>query len=260
MKPFFEKAIKLLYYLRTYNRWNKHSRPLSLYSTLDIFSLTRKAVFVIQVGANDGKTHDPLYQFMGKSHWKGVLLEPQKEVFENGLQETYKHHRNVQLVNAAIVPYSGKKKLFKLAFSTAPWATNLSSFDHASILSLIHSGYVDGCARQEGIMPPERIEDYLTWEDVDCITFGDLMARFGIGRVDVLTVDTEGYDFEIIKMLDFDRMKPDLIVYENIHLEKQDAEACTRLLEGHGYKIFNKDANTVALLTNWSNAFQLLLK
>lgn len=249
----------MLYYLGKYNRWNNASRSLSLYSILDVFSLMRKEVLVIQVGANDGKTHDPLYKFMGKSHWKGVLLEPQKEVFEKGLQETYKNHSNLQLINAAIAPFSGKKKLFKIAFSTAPWATGLSSFDQASILNLIRDGYVAACASAEGVALPERIEDFFTTEEVACVSFGDLMDRCKIEKVDVLAIDTEGYDFEVIKMFNFERTKPDLILYENIHLNPQDAEACTHLLQEHGYKIFKKDANTVALRRSLENAFQLRL-
>lgn len=259
MKLFLENFFKMLHYLRKYNGWNNPSRTLSLYSTIDIFSTMRRKVFVIQVGANDGKTYDPLYKFMGKSHWKGVLLEPQKQVFEKGLQETYKHYSNLQLINAAIAPFSGKKKLFKIAFSTANWATGLSSFDQATMLNLIQDGYVATCASAEGVALPERIEDFFTTEEVACVSFGDLMDRCKIETVDVLAIDTEGYDFEVIKMFNFERTKPDLILYENIHLNLQDAEACTHLLQGHGYKIFKKDANTVALRRSLANAFQLQL-
>ena len=42
--------------------------------------------FFIQVGANDGRNGDPIFSLVTELGWKGILLEPQKLVFENLLR------------------------------------------------------------------------------------------------------------------------------------------------------------------------------
>jgi FkbM family methyltransferase len=36
-------------------------------------------------------------------------------------------------------------------------------------------------------------------EEILCVTFETLFREFNIGRVDILLVDVEGYDYEVIK-------------------------------------------------------------
>ena len=51
---------------------------LNEYSKSKIDGLT-----VIQIGANDGITHDPIHKFIKRDKWNGVLLEPQPYVYEH---------------------------------------------------------------------------------------------------------------------------------------------------------------------------------
>ena len=40
-------------------------------------------------------------------------------------------------------------------------------------------------------------------EIVECINFNDLVHQEKINKIDLLQIDTEGYDFEIIYSIDF---------------------------------------------------------
>jgi FkbM family methyltransferase len=251
---------KIVSNLSKYSILSRNQSLISLYSMIDFFSATRKSVFVLQVGANDGKVNDPMYRFFQRPNWGGVLLEPQRDVYEKELTKNYQGYTNVILENAAIAPQSGTKELYKIAFSSARWATGLSSFEKQSILNLIHSGYVEKCAKSEGVLVPERIDDYITTEVVRCTSFKDLISRHNISKIDILAIDTEGYDYEIIKMFDLNKMKPDMIVYENIHLNEADARACESYLIKHNYKVYLRGANSIALLKTPRNYLQLLLK
>ena len=63
----------------------------SLNDFLNQYSLSKQDSFtVIQAGANDGITHDPIHKFIKRDHWKGVLLEPQAYVFNKSLTKIYK--------------------------------------------------------------------------------------------------------------------------------------------------------------------------
>ena len=42
--------------------------------------------------------------------------------------------------------------------------------------------------------------------------------------VDILMIDTERYDLAILRMIDFARMRPSIICYEHVHMNKKRAE------------------------------------
>src|SRR5687767_667926 len=55
---------------------------------LEAFELAVRALdvrhpqfFFVQIGANDGRRGDPVFQFIRQYRWRGLLLEPQPDVF-----------------------------------------------------------------------------------------------------------------------------------------------------------------------------------
>ena len=86
---------------------------------------------------------------------------------------------------------------------------------------------------------------------VKTITLEKLIEDYNIKHLDLLQIDTEGYDYEILKMLDFNRLKPTVINYENEHLSKQDRVSCEQLLQINAYSLFDhkgKYGDTCAFL------------
>lgn len=65
--------------------------------------------------------------------------------------------------------------------------------------------------------------------------------------LDYFQTDTEGFDFNVIKMFDFDIFKPKIIKYESIHLKTKDTIYLENLLKNHGYFIFNENGDTVGV-------------
>ncbi|MGM0520097.1 MAG: hypothetical protein ACQERD_10685 [Campylobacterota bacterium] len=54
------------------------------------FILKKKELpYVVQVGANDGKSNDPIFKHLQKTECKAVFVEPQPDVYEK-LLENYK--------------------------------------------------------------------------------------------------------------------------------------------------------------------------
>lgn len=54
--------------------------------------------------------------------------------------------------------------------------------------------------------------------------------------IDVLLIDTEGFDYEILKRFDFDRVRPKVIIYECVHLSGEDQRGAVSRLASYGYK------------------------
>jgi hypothetical protein len=69
------------------------------------------------------------------------------------------------------------------------------------------------------------------------MSFDSLLKKYKPEKIDLLHTDTEGFDFELIKLIPFATLKPQMILYEHQHLTPEDAKACTSLLENNGYTL-----------------------
>ena len=76
---------------RLARRYGYHIERIVDYSDhqLDVFALLIRQIeprspefFFIQVGANDGRTGDPIRKHIERYQWRGLLLEPLPNVFE----------------------------------------------------------------------------------------------------------------------------------------------------------------------------------
>lgn len=201
---------------------------------------------VIQVGANDGISHDPIHKFIKRDNWGGVLLEPQKQVFEDRLSKLYERHDDLHVLNAALGRRDGTTTLFKIGFSEARWATGLATFDRSTLEKAFESGHVARRCAKEGTSLPEHPADQIVEETVDVISPATLLERFGIENIDLLMIDTEGFDYEVIKMFDIAATRPGMIIFEHAHLHERAYDECLVLLRRNDYVVRKYGANTAA--------------
>ena len=222
----------------------------SLSAFLDSFSRANLELTVVQVGANDGYNRDPFVKFIKRDKWRGILIEPQRYVFETFLENLYKKSDLITPYNYALDYTNGSRTIYKLSFSNARWATGLTTFDRNVLEKAIDSGHVGGHAQKSGIELPANREDYITEETIETITPKDLLIKKNIEKIDLLAIDTEGFDFEILKMFDIPSLKPRAIVYENMILSEEDKAEAVSYLENAGYQTKNIGKDTVAMLAN----------
>ena len=222
-------------------------RPGSSQAVLDRFSrkLGRPVTFV-QVGANDGITHDPVHLFIKRDGWRGVLLEPQALLCERYLRPLYAANPGVHVEQAAIGAAPGEATLYTLGFSEKRWATGVATFERDVLQAAVNSGHIARRAVKAGDAIPAG-EELIVETQVPVTTPAELLARYGIERLDVLQVDTEGYDFEVIKLFDVSRLRPAIINYESAHLSDGDAQACRALLKAEGYTTRISGGDTIAV-------------
>ena len=65
--------------------------------------------------------------------------------------------------------------------------------------------------------------------------FNALMDRHGVDHIDYLNVDVEGCDWEIIRSIDFDRFRPELLCVEVTALSNVENTALDELLTDQDY-------------------------
>ena len=80
-----------------------------------------------------------------------------------------------------------------------------------------------------------------------CLPLDALCRKHAVERLDLLICDAEGYDFEVLKTLDFERTPPRLVIWEHQHLSPEDAQACRRYLQERGYAVRELSKDSVAL-------------
>lgn len=202
-------------------------KPGSLSDLLDRFSRSIGNGFtVIQVGANDGITHDPIHKFIKRDRWTGVLLEPQKDVFEQKLSKLYRKHPEINAINCALGDEDGSTNIYKIGFSTARWATGLASFNRAHLLEAFESGHVIKQAAKEGITIPEDTAKYIVAEKVKVLCPETILSKYNLSKIDMLQIDAEGFDFEVVKLFKIDKTNPKLVCFESSHLSKEEYAEC----------------------------------
>jgi FkbM family methyltransferase len=194
----------------------------------------REDFFFIQVGAFDGMANDPLRETVMERGWSGILVEPQREAFRQ-LEKNYGDQPGLVLRNVAVTDASGPRTLYKLRTGDAalpPWALQLASFRREVILK--HGDVIPDIAG--------RIET----ETVECLTFEDLLAPVRPGRIDLLQVDAEGYDFEILKLFHGAGLRAQIIGFEHKHLSRPERNACVEHLISLGYRVALDGPDAVA--------------
>lgn len=190
--------------------------------------------FFIQIGANDGIRADESYDFITRNNLKGIVVEPLSDMYEK-LCSNYIDYPEIKKINKAIHSSEKKMSLYRIkADAQVPdWCHGIASFDKNHLLG--------------GKRKIPDIEKYIIEESVDCISLDELFAENDIEEISFLQIDTEGYDYEIIKMIDFEKYKPHIIRYECCTLSKLDNQACIEMLFQNGYKFFDEGTDMIAV-------------
>lgn len=155
--------------------------------------------FFVQIGANDGISYDPIYNLVTAEKVRGIVIEPIKDIFAR-LVDNYQDHPQIKPLNIAIHRDEKEMTIFRVdptKKNYPEWTKGTPSFNKSH-----HKlSFID--------------ENDIVEEVVNCISFMDLTIEHNIKYIDLLQIDTEGYDTEIIKMIDFDIIKPKIISFEH---------------------------------------------
>ncbi len=199
-------------------------KPRDSFETIQIalsYVLTQRPTCnLVQVGACDGSSHDPIYRILKKNKVHATLVEPIPTNF-NALMQTYYGLNNIHFIKAAVSDENGERLLYSVAdrgrWAGNAWAKGWATFDRKKLL-------------QQGVKSSEIIE-----QTIPTVTLQNIISKHG-GQIDVLVVDTEGFDDEIVKMALRLISTPSIIYFEHVHVSSKRLYALADLLDEAGYK------------------------
>ncbi len=189
----------------------------------------------LQIGANDGIQEDPCYAWINRFPWQGVLVEPQPKLAAQ-LRAMYIDQPRIAIEEAVVADQPGELVLhyLKAGEGVPEWATGIASLDYASI-----------AAHREKIL---GFDAAIARIKVPALTIEQLLMKNGLETVDFLQIDAEGYDAKILASIDFRRIRPPVISYEDCNLTHEERAACRSLLSSEGYKFATWHGDTLACL------------
>ena len=186
----------------------------------------------IQIGANDGVKFDNLYSFVTSHKCKGIVIEPLSYYYEK-LKFNYRRHPDIVAINSAVHSVDKTAAMYfvdpEVLDSVPEWAEGIGSLD------------------PNHHKKSETLSEHIIHEEVRCAHLMDIIAENKCEQVNLLQIDVEGYDAEVIKMIDFSIITPSVIKFEHVNLDENVREEAEEILKSQGYEIFRQGYNSIAV-------------
>jgi FkbM family methyltransferase len=147
----------------------------------------------VEAGAHDGFAMSNTYYFERFKGWRGVLVEPIPELYRRCVEE----RKHAQVFNCALVG--------------PDHAGETITMRHGGLLSLVAGAQ----GSDETDLAHARTGAADTYEvDVPARTLSSVLDEAGVGEIDLLSLDVEGYEPEALSGLDLDRHAPRYVLVE----------------------------------------------
>ena len=177
---------------------------------------------------------------------KILLVEPVPYNFEL-LEKEYKAFENIIICKKAILNCRKKDNFYYVKKDSITklgkhWASQIGSFDKNHILNHENKRFK---IQEKDI---QQIE-------VEFITFEDLMIEYSINLIDKLQIDVEGAEYEIMKSIDYKKIRINNIIFESKHfdgtfIEGKKLQEVKEILISNGYKLKKLDKENILAIKN----------
>ncbi len=184
--------------------------------------LPDELIHVIVIGANEGDLKDFLTEHLNRKNLRGILVEPVSYMFKS-LTNKFRKNKNLLFENAAIDAKNTTRVIYGLKKDEdlPDWAKGLGSFNKKILTE--HENQLT------------NLRKHVIKEKVNCITLKSLVEKHNFPKINILQIDTEGHDYEIIRSIDFVNLRPEIIIFEYLHLTTYQYYSALALLDSKNY-------------------------
>ena len=174
------------------------------------------------------------------------MVEPVPYNFEL-LEKEYKAFENIIICKKAILNCRKKDNFYYVKKDSIPelgkhWASQIGSFDKNHILNHKNKRF-------------KIQEEDIQQIDIEFITFEDLMMKYSINLIDKLQIDVEGAEYEIMKSIDYKKIRINNIIFEAKHfdgtfVEGKKLQEVKEILISNGYTLKRADKENILAIKN----------
>jgi FkbM family methyltransferase len=193
---------------------------------LHYYGQNKEKLFLINIGAMDGVMFDELIGYSNMYDYKGLYVEPIPYLFKR-LKNNLSKDGNL-FENSAVSDYDGE-----ITMLTIPQEVIDNNKVHPCFYGMSAVWPPKNGLGSEG--DKETVEKYAEKVDVKCITFENLLKKHKIKKFDILSIDTEGHDYQIFKQIDLKKHRPKLIRLEWNNLTKKEQREIIKKYEDANY-------------------------
>ena len=199
---------------------------------------------LVVLGAHTGEYLKDLINYHINS--KILLVEPVPYNFEL-LEKEYKAFEDIIICKKAILNCRKKDNFYYVKKDSIPklgkhWASQIGSFDKNHILNHKNKRF-------------KIQEEDIQQIDIEFITFEDLMMKYSINLIDKLQIDVEGAEYEIMKSIDYKKIRINNIIFEAKHfdgtfVEGKKLQEVKEILISNGYTLKKVDKENILAIKN----------
>jgi len=163
--------------------------------------------FYIEAGASNGVFQSNTLFLEYTLNWRGLLIEPNRKMYE-ALKDNrnnkphifapYPREKNI-FYNCALVGYDYEEEFVHGNF-------NEEDFEN-SLMAMVHENNPRFSEKDEELKHKKIVK-------VPARKLSDILDENNISKVDLLSLDVEGYELNALNGIDFDRHAPSLICVE----------------------------------------------
>ena len=225
------------YYLfRKYFRPNRRKiefrNIISIDHIIREYLIIKKDIFFIQVGANDGKSFDPIYKWVTSRKWKGILIEPLPHLVEK-LKQNYDCCLDKLCIEQVAI--SDLEEEAEIYYIPERYWTELPTYARG----------LSGLDKDRNEL--RYFSEYIDKEKVECVTLESIVKKHQINDCDLLVIDAEGYDLKVLKSLNLWKLKPKIIYLEYFHLTQKEKKETMSILVENDYQIMTIRKDLIAI-------------
>ena len=178
-----------------------------------------KDLNIIQVGANDGKTHDPVFEGAGLFAERIILVEPQPDLIPV-LKKNYDSFKGEAIFeNMAVADSEGELPIYKVDDDTRDVLLKggvdpsiYASFSREHVVRHLSSSWLNWSA--------EEADKHIVSVPVPTLPLKELIEKHNMTEPDVLQIDCEGYDWQVLKTIG--EFRPAVINLESRHIPEDE--------------------------------------
>lgn len=179
---------------------------------------------IVQIGAN--RAYDNLTNIVMSyrpDEIKSLIIVEPFDLHNNSISSCYKNYFNsLHIENIVVSPTLLHDKTIKIWY-------------HPSDLNHNNAAELASLNKQHAINIRSHYDaNDMKFIECNAININELFDKYNLDNIDILYIDTEGFDDQIIYCIDFHKYTIKKLYYENLHIDKYKLR---NFLEKHNYKI-----------------------